>query len=47
MTGMDYWFVANCGGEKGWKQGRSARLKSHCAVRLQDRHAYIQAHLER
>jgi hypothetical protein len=34
-------------GKRPWKQGRSARLESHCVVILQDRHAYIQAHGER
>jgi hypothetical protein len=34
-------------GKRPRKQGRSARLESHCAVRLRVRHAYIQAHGER
>jgi hypothetical protein len=34
-------------GRRPWKQGRSACLKSHCAVRLRDPHAYIQAHGKR
>jgi hypothetical protein len=45
-----YGLLVRCelwGGERPWKEGRSARLKSHCAVRLRDRHTYIQAHGER
>jgi hypothetical protein len=33
-------------GKGPWKQGRSTHLESHCALRLRDRRACIQAHGE-